>query len=558
VGQFTARAWEYHLQSRVSRPRGDRAPANATRPTSTAGTHRRELERPLPQNLEAERSILGAILLDNSALTVARQHLQPSDFFFVQHGRIYESMIQLGEKQEPIELVTLSEDLRRRGELESVGGPAYIQQLADGLPRVNNLKHYAKIVTDTALLRRVIHGAEKLQLTAFEGQDADEAVADLRKLADSLPASAPHGASSNVIQLQPYEQIKKEHLRYMWDKYFALGRLVHLAGDSGEGKSPLTVDLVARVTSGLSWPDGTPNPLGPRSAILLASEDDARDTIRPRLELAGADLSRVYDARCSVVKGLDRQEILLALDRDIQQLVARAREIPDLAFMVIDPITNYLGTVQMKLEEEVRGRLLMPLATAAAELGICVLTVGHLNRRDRGTSPLQRIMGAAAFHGVARFIYFVGPDPDDDDKHSHVLVQQRGGNSPSLRYRTVARPMSWDGETSEVVQIEWRGTSGATSQDAVDPQVGSERSTEDKAAKNLIEILKAGPVPAVEAKQLLKDAGHDVEKLNWSRVLHKARASSQRFPGERFYSWFLSTNQDSGNTAIQQGARTRA
>jgi len=132
------------------------------------------IERPLPHNLEAERSILGAILLDNHALNAALEKLRSDDFFLDQHRRIYERMIQLGEKQQAIDLVTLTEDLHRCGELEAAGGPAYISQLADGLPRITNVEHYARIVKEKAVLRTLIHSASAIQEQALQaGEDAD-------------------------------------------------------------------------------------------------------------------------------------------------------------------------------------------------------------------------------------------------------------------------------------------------------------------------------------------------------------------------------------------------
>jgi len=132
------------------------------------------LERPLPHNLEAERSILGAILLDNFALNAAVEKLKSEDFFLPQHRQIYERMVQLGEKQQAIDIVTLMEDLSRRGELESAGGIAYLSQLADGLPRVTNVDHYARIVKEKAVLRSLIHSAAAIQEQALAaGEDAD-------------------------------------------------------------------------------------------------------------------------------------------------------------------------------------------------------------------------------------------------------------------------------------------------------------------------------------------------------------------------------------------------
>ncbi len=137
------------------------------------------LERPLPHNIDAERSILGAVLLDNHALNAAVQVLRSEDFFLQQHRHIFERMVHLGEKQaildgQGIDLITLMEDLTRTGELEAAGGVAYLSQLADGLPRVTNVDHYARIVKEKAILRSLIHSASVIQEQALAaGDDAD-------------------------------------------------------------------------------------------------------------------------------------------------------------------------------------------------------------------------------------------------------------------------------------------------------------------------------------------------------------------------------------------------
>src|ERR1035441_5639505 len=132
------------------------------------------LERPLPHNIEAERSILGAVLLDNHALNAAVERLKSEDFFLPQHRHIFEHMVQLCEKQKGIDTITLMEDLARSGELEAAGGVAYLSQLADGLPRVTNVDHYARIVKEKAILRALIYSASVIQEQALAaGDDAD-------------------------------------------------------------------------------------------------------------------------------------------------------------------------------------------------------------------------------------------------------------------------------------------------------------------------------------------------------------------------------------------------
>jgi replicative DNA helicase len=136
------------------------------------------LERQLPQNLDAERSVLGAILLDNPALNTALEKIKPEDFALDHHRRIFIQMIELGESQQAIDLVTLSDQLHRKGELEAAGGSPYIAQLTDGVPRVTHLEHYLRIVKEKSLLRSLIHATHAIQQTAIEAEEDADAILD--------------------------------------------------------------------------------------------------------------------------------------------------------------------------------------------------------------------------------------------------------------------------------------------------------------------------------------------------------------------------------------------
>ncbi len=142
------------------------------------------LDRSLPASVEAERAILGAILLDNSAFSQAAEFLQAEDFSLDSHRRIYLRMDELSNSGRAIDFVTLTEQLGQHKEIESVGGVAYVTSLTDGLPRVKNIDQYVRIVRDKALLRGLIHAANAAIQRAYE-QDApaeeivDAAEADL-------------------------------------------------------------------------------------------------------------------------------------------------------------------------------------------------------------------------------------------------------------------------------------------------------------------------------------------------------------------------------------------
>ena len=131
-------------------------------------------ERTLPHNLDAERSVLGAILIDNEAFNVAASVIDARAFFRDAHRRIFDRMVALSERSQPIDLVTLKEELERAGELDDVGGPAYIAALLDGVPRTTNVEYYARIVKEKSTLRHLIYSANKILANAYEAdQDAD-------------------------------------------------------------------------------------------------------------------------------------------------------------------------------------------------------------------------------------------------------------------------------------------------------------------------------------------------------------------------------------------------
>jgi replicative DNA helicase len=135
-------------------------------------------ERTLPHNLEAERSVLGAILVHNDAFNLAAQFIDSGDFYRDAHRRIFDKMVALNERRDAIDFVTLKEELARSGELDDVGGPTYIASLADGVPRATNVEYYAKIVKEKATLRNLIYAANKILTNAYEADQESDLILD--------------------------------------------------------------------------------------------------------------------------------------------------------------------------------------------------------------------------------------------------------------------------------------------------------------------------------------------------------------------------------------------
>ena len=134
------------------------------------------LAHSLPANVEAERSILGAILLDNFAYNQAAEHLKPEDFSLDSHRRIYTRMMDLAESSRPIDMITLVEEFDRHKELEAIGDVGYISGLVDGVPDRPSIEHYIKIVRDKALMRGLIHVSNSAIARAADQSDPAEEV----------------------------------------------------------------------------------------------------------------------------------------------------------------------------------------------------------------------------------------------------------------------------------------------------------------------------------------------------------------------------------------------
>jgi len=289
--------------------------------------------------------------------------------------------------------------------------------------------------------------------------------------------------TARVLRLQ---DVQAEPVSWLWPGYLPAGKVVVLDGDPGLGKSVLTLDLAARVSTGALMPDGTEPVKG--AVLILSAEDGLGDTIRPRLDAAGADCYQVITIT----------EITYADDED-GSVYARLVSIPadltaieevitshGVVLVVIDVLMAYLGhDVNSHRDQDVR-RALAPVAAMAERTGCCVLVLRHLNKSG-GASAIYRGGGSIGIVGAARAGFMVGVDPADETGQRRVLAPVKcnlGPEPPALAYRVV------NDEQRGCARVSWDGISTARAVSLL-ADLGSpeDRSERDEAAVWLTDYL---------------------------------------------------------------------
>jgi replicative DNA helicase len=224
----------------------------------------------MPHNPEAERSVLGAILAQNGCLPDVRELLTPEDFYVSQHLHLFSHMLGLYDQGAPVDLVTLIDKLQNEMELELVGGAAYVSSLADGMPRIINAGHYARIVKEASLLRALIHMVEAIQQQAYSHERSVGILAEARSrlnlLEELQPRRGPWTIKEIVQDSTPdLDRIFNEKSSVTGlptgypklDQYLAGlhdAELVVIAARPGVGKSSLALNIVEKVALAAGHP----------------------------------------------------------------------------------------------------------------------------------------------------------------------------------------------------------------------------------------------------------------------------------------------------------------
>jgi putative DNA primase/helicase len=316
-----------------------------------------------------------------------------------------------------------------------------------------------------------------------------------------------------ILQSMRASQVRMRAVQWLWQDRFALGKLGILAGLPDEGKSMLLNYIAARITGAdrYSWPEN--EGVAPRGkVVLLTGEDDPEDTIIPRLKAAGADLDSVEIV--NMVRDRDKagrdRERMFSLADDLVLLRRKVEELDNVRAILIDPVTAYLGkagTVDAFRDNDVRA-VLTPLVYLARELRIAVIVVMHFNKKADVTNALLRISNSLAFAGVARHVFSITDDPDNDRKlmaRAKNNIAAKGDNQ-TLAFRFETHEVGNDPDTGAVIRapaaVFQKGYVDISATEALSAANENKSPGAKNAAKRLLQdLLRAGPVPKAEVEE---------------------------------------------------------
>lgn len=347
--------------------------------------------------------------------------------------------------------------------------------------------------------------------------------------ADALAQLGEPVQERATLALTPFAEIKPEQVTWLWPARIPLGKLTLIAGDPGLGKSMLTAFIAARVSTGTAWPDGTHAPVG--DVLIVNLEDGQADTTRPRLDAAGADVSRVHAA--DLVRHPDGAMRCMTL-ADVQPIADALATMNHPRAVILDPVSAFMGTADSHVASDVRG-LLAPLAELAQRTRVAFIFIAHLNK-SAAQSAMNRVNGSGAYVAACRAAWIVCKDKDDEQRRLLLpLKNNLGPDQGGLAYRVAVSP---DG--APFVEFE-SGRVDMGADDALagpaDDDVGSD------AAAFLSDLLASGSMAAKEVFREAESAGYSRDCMK--RAKRRIGAEAIKIGMTGGWVWRLPTHEGS-------------
>ena len=421
-------------------------------------------ERTLPHNLEAERSVLGAILVHNDAFNVAAELVDSGDFFRDAHRRVFDKMVDLNERGQAIDLVTLKDELVRSGDLDDVGGAAYIAALVDGVPRSTNVEHYARIVKERATLRNLIQSANRILGLAYRAEEdadtlLDQAEQEIFSIAEGnihtgfVPLSdLVEGSFTAIEQLQEHKGLLTGVPSGFVDidnltSGFQPSDLVIIAARPSMGKTSFALNVAQHVgiktdrSVGLFSLEMSKEQLFMRMLTAEAEVDSHR--------FRGGFLSERDYGRLSTALGrLADAKVFIddSAGLGVLEMRAKARRLKaehGLDLLVIDYLQLMQGRGRFENRTQELASISRALKALAKELNVPVLALSQLSRAPESRSDrrpqLSDLRESGALEQDADVVLFIfreeqyDPTPENENLAELIIGKQRNGPTGTVR-----------------------------------------------------------------------------------------------------------------------------
>lgn len=291
------------------------------------------------------------------------------------------------------------------------------------------------------------------------------------------------------LELTMLDTIDPEKVEWLWPNRIPKGKLSLIVGDPGVSKSFLTIFIAAHVTTGKAWPDAPQMDIEKGSVVILNAEDAASDTIRPRADAAGADVTKISILEGTRIAGEVRHFSLL---RDIPKLEELLKKNRDIKLILIDPLSAYLSGVDTHRDSDTRG-VMAPLSKLAEKYRVTIVAVLHLNK-NTAMQSLYRVSGSMAFLAQARASWIVAYDKNVEGRRLFMPLKCNLAINPTaLAFKIVENRLVFEGEPVDVK--------------ADDVLMDREESPREEAKKFIRDLLKHGEKEAKDIFAFAKEVG---------------------------------------------------
>ena len=438
------------------------------------------LERALPHNLEAERTVLGAILIENEAFHNAAEILTQSDFYRDAHRKIFERMTSLSEKGDAIDLVTLKEEMVRSGDLDGAGGVAYLSSLVEGVPRATNVPYYSRIVKDKAVLRNLISAANRISRAAFEQPEEtqsvlDEAEKSIFEIAeDSLRSGFENVSSIVKTTFKTIDELseKRELISGIATGFAEFDEMT-----SGLQPSDLIIVAARPAMGKTSFCMNIAQYVGLKTdkTVGVFSLEMSKEQLVLRM-LCGESRVDMHKLRSGFLSEKDWEKLIQGVSElsqsklfiddtpalSVMEMRAKARRLKlehDLDLLVVDYLQLMQGRGRFDNRTQEIGSISRALKGLAKELNIPIVAVSQLSRapeaRGDHRPQLSDLRESGALEQDADVVAFIyreeeyNQTPDNRGIAELVIGKQRNGPTGNIR-------MAFIKEYTRFENLEWR------------------------------------------------------------------------------------------------------